>query len=98
MRENLLFHTATTATGKAFAMRGDTATVQATIVGSGAVSATVYIDVSNDGENWIALDTPISLSGTGSSTNGLAIGAHWEFVRARLTAVSGGRVTVVIGS
>ena len=75
-------------------------TFQATVVGTGAVTATVVIDVSNDGTNWVA--TPmgtITLSGTTSSSDGFTSSAPWKYVRARVTAISGtgATVTVVMG-
>lgn len=61
---------------------------QATVAGTGAVSATVLIQVSNDATNWITLAT-ITLSGTNSATDGVAMSAAWGFVRGNVTAISG---------
>lgn len=73
------------------------ATIQATVTGTGAVTATVVIDCSNDGVN--ACATPlgtISLSGTTSSSDGFTTDAPWKFIRARTTAISGTSATVVV--
>jgi hypothetical protein len=65
-------------------------TFQAYMTGSGAVSATVVVEVTNDraANQWLTLGT-ISLSGTTTATDGFASYASWLYVRARLTAVSG---------
>lgn len=63
--------------------------IQATVNGTGAVSATISIDVSN-GDGWWASDAAvITLSGTTSVTDGFEASAPWPLVRARLTAISG---------
>jgi len=72
--------------------KGDSsATFQATVNGSsGAVTATVDIEVSNNGVDWITMAT-ISLA-TGAPTpdsDGFASNASWLFVRANLTSISG---------
>ena len=72
-------------------------TVQAIVTGTGAVTATVVIDCSNDGVN--ACSTPlgtITLSGTTSSSDGFTTDAPWKFIRARTTAISGSGATVVV--
>lgn len=70
-------------------------TFQGTVVGTGAVTATIVIDCSNDGVNWCstALGT-ITLSGTTSSSDGFTTQAPWKFVRARVTAISGTGATI----
>ena len=70
-------------------------TFQATVTGTGAVSATVVIDVSNDATNVVG--TPmgtITLSGTTSSSDGFTSVAPWAYCRARVTAISGTGATV----
>lgn len=71
-------------------------TFQAIVTGtSGAVTATVVVDGSNDGVNWCS--TPIgtiTLSGTISASDGFTTVAPWKFVRARITAISGTNATV----
>jgi hypothetical protein len=61
---------------------------QAIVTGTGAVGATVLIEVSNDGTNWETVHT-ITLSGTTSDSDGVASEVPWAFVRARCTALSG---------
>ncbi len=75
------------------------ATFQATISGTGAVTATVLIQVSNDASNWITLGT-ITLSGTTSATDGFASSAPWAYVRSNCTAISGtsAALSVVMGA
>lgn len=80
------------------------ATFQASANGSaGAFSATIDIEVSNDGVN--ALDTPmgtITLSGTATTVNscGFASNASWLYVRGNVTAISGtgANVTLIMGA
>ena len=66
------------------------ATFQATVTGTGAVTATVLIEGSNDGVYWCS--TPlatITLSGTTSSSDGFTTQAPWKFIRANATSISG---------
>lgn len=74
---------------------GNHRTYQATVTGTGAVTATVLIEVSNDGTNWFTQAT-ISLSGTDSDTDGAALEANWPFVRANISAISGTGASVVV--
>jgi len=70
---------------------------QATVVGTGAVAATVVIEGSNDGTNWVATTLgTITLSGTTSATDGFTTDAPWMYVRARVTAISGTGATVTV--
>lgn len=73
-------------------------TFQAVVTGTGAVSATVLIQVSNDGTNWEELAT-IALAGTTSDSAGFASDAPWAYVRANVTTISGtdAAVTVKMG-
>ena len=74
------------------------ASFQGTVIGTGAVTATIVVDCSDhssdgtiDGTvywNATALGT-ITLSGTTSNADGFDTNATWKFVRARLTAISG---------
>ena len=73
------------------------ATYHATVSGTGAVSATINIEMSNDGVN--ALETAagtITLTGTTSSTDGFTTDAAWKYVRANVTAISGTGATVQV--
>lgn len=89
----LLTNRIATATGTTREAPGPGATVQATVTGTGAVSATVAIQVSNDGTAWLTLGT-LTLSGTTSATNGLALNAHWVYIRGVISAISGTSATV----
>lgn len=74
-------------------------TYQASVAGTGAVTATVIVEGSNDGVNFLTLAT-ITLSGTTSASDGFSSTANWPCVRARLTAISGtgAAVTVTMGA
>ena len=67
------------------------ATFQATVTGTGAVTATVDIEVSNAGVN--VVDTvagTITLSGTTTHSDGFTTQhSPWKFVRANVTAITG---------
>jgi hypothetical protein len=74
------------------------ATFQAVVVGAGAVSATVNIEYSNDGVNPCAtVGGTITLSGTTAIADGFTSDSPWKFVRANVTAISGGTVQVYMG-
>lgn len=66
---------------------------QATVSGTGAVSATVVIEASIDGGSWLTLST-ITLSGTTSASDGFVAAGGWPNVRARVSAISGTSATV----
>ena len=63
-------------------------TCQGIVAGTGAVSATILVQVSNDGTNWLDLMT-ITLSGTTSATDGETAEAPWAFIRGNVSAISG---------
>lgn len=90
---------ATTGTGTTREAPGPGATVQAVVTGTGTVSSTVVIQVSNNGTNWLDLGT-LTLSGTTAATQGLALNAHWVYIRGNITALSGtsAAVTVTMGT
>lgn len=75
-------------------------TYQASIAGTGAVTATVIIEGSNEGVsgNFMTIAT-FSLSGTTTDSLGFVSQAKWAFVRARMTAITGtgAAVTVTMG-
>lgn len=72
-------------------------TWQATVTGSGSVSATVLVQVSNDPTTlgWATLGT-ITLSGTTTATDGFASDTAWKYYRGNVTAVSGTSATVYL--
>lgn len=94
----LLNAVTTTATGANVRVFQVNRTFQATVSGTGAVTATVIVESSNDGANFLTLGT-ITISGTTSASDGFVSTATWEYVRARLTAISGtgAAVTVTMG-
>lgn len=94
-----LLGTGVTSTGAGVSVYKDSpySSFQATVTGTGTVTATIAIEVSNDGTNWCA--TPmgtITLSGTTSSTDGFTTQAPWKYVRANVTAISGTGATAQV--
>jgi len=70
---------------------------QATVVGTGAVSATVVIEVSIDGVGWLSdASSTLSLSGTTVGSAYLNSNGYWSFARARVTAISGTGASVSV--
>lgn len=88
-------------TGSAVEIKPRYRTVQAVVSGTGAVTATVRIQISMTGTDWIdATVAPhIALAGTTSATDGFLINAKWPYVRAIVDAISGtnAKVTVYVG-
>ena len=86
---------------------GDRTTFQGYVTGGG--SATVVVQGSDDANSYIALTTggytnnnwvtlgTITLS-AGTPSDGFAVQADWRAVRANVTAVSGGALTVKLAS
>lgn len=72
-------------------------TFQAVVTGTGAVTATVTIEYSNDGTNVCStVGGTISLSGTTTAADGFTSDAPWKYVRANVTAISGTDATVQV--
>jgi hypothetical protein len=75
-------------------------TFQAVVNGTGAIGATVVIQVSNDGVNAIStvLGT-ITLSGTTVVSDGFSSTSSWKYVRAVISAPSGtiSSISVLMG-
>lgn len=89
-------HTGTT-TGTAAAANTRGRTLQAVLTtSSGNGSATVVIEVSNDGSNFIAAGTITFASGTCPQADGFAIAAPWAFIRSRCSAISGTGASVAV--
>lgn len=67
---------------------------------SGAGAATVDIEVSNTGGDWLKAGTITLTLATSNSSDGLAIDAPWGLVRANLTSISGAgaQVSVSMGA
>lgn len=73
---------------------------QATVVGTGAVTATVIVEFSLDGIGWLSDTTStLSLSGTTAATLSFNSIGNWSLIRARCTAISGtgAALTVTLG-
>ena len=66
---------------RTFQARGETS--------SGAGAATILVQGSIDGVNWILLGTISLTLGTVTTSDGLATSAMWPFVRGNITAISG---------
>lgn len=89
--------TAAPTNGAAFKMEGYdiNRTFQATVAGTGAVTATVVFQVSNDQVGWLDdASSTVTLSGTTTASGGFTSNAAWAYVRARVTAISGTGATV----
>lgn len=70
-------------------------TFQVALSGTGAVTATVAIECSNDGINWETAIT-FSLSGTSSAHDGNYYVNSWTYTRANVTAISGTSAAVTV--
>ena len=90
---------AVTATGAGTANGGPCGanSFQAVVNGTGAVTATVAVEVSNDGTNWMSLGT-INLSGTTTANDVFAVGfgCLYNFSRGNVTAISGTGAAVTL--
>lgn len=89
----------TTGTSEIFQPWGTRRTIEVTVSGTGAVSTTVVVQISNDETNWITLTT-LAVSGTTTATDGAAMDAAWRYMRLNMTALSGtgAAVTAIVGS
>ncbi len=87
-----------TGVGRGYPMTAGAKTVQAYVVGTGAVSATVKIQVANISGPWEDLAT-ITLSGTTSDSDGFSWAVPWASARANCTAIGGtdAALTVAVG-
>ncbi|MEO8391216.1 hypothetical protein [Polaromonas sp.] len=63
--------------------------VQAVITGSGAVTATVTVQGSNDGVNWSTIGAALSLTGNDADTKTQAVDYPWAYIRAVSSALTG---------
>jgi len=96
---NMFAGAGTTTTGASNGIYKDSpkASFQAVVSGSGAVTATIDIQYSNDGANWCA--TPggtITLSGTDVDSDGFTSDSPWKFARANVTALTGTNAVVQV--
>ena len=67
---------------------GGRISVQVNLAGTGAISVTATIQVSNDNTNWIAAEA-LSLSGTNTATDGATLDAAWAYLRVTLSSITG---------
>lgn len=63
---------------------------------AGAGSATIVVQVSNDGSNWLTLGTITLTLATTVSGDGFASDAPWRHVRGNVTAISGTGASVTL--
>lgn len=68
--------------------------IQMTVEGEGSVSATAYVEVSNDRIKWFKVCLDMTVSGTASLEDALSdtwpeFSAAWAFMRAVVTDVQG---------
>lgn len=71
-------------------------TMTGALSGTGAVSATVSVEGSNDGTNWHTVGTALSLSGTNTAIgNKVLVQYSFKQYRANCTAISGTGATLV---
>lgn len=68
-----------------------TATIQAWITGTG--TATVLLQVSNNGSNWLDLAT-FSLDSAGTVSDGFVMEAPWLYTRGYVSTITGGSVSI----
>lgn len=64
---------------------------------TGACTATVNVEVSNDNVNFLTLGT-ITLNGTTTVQDGFASQAQWNYIRGNLTAISGVGAAVTLNA
>ena len=69
--------------------------VQMVIAGTGVVSVTATVQVSNNGTNWIDATT-ILLSGTTTDTDGATLASGWKYMRVTLSSIAGTSATVTV--
>lgn len=93
-------YTLLTATGTATGTEltcanNDRRTFQAVCTGTGAVTADVVLEGSNNKTDWITLST-ISLSGTAPQTGSFDHYSAWTYIRARTSNVTGTNASVTV--
>lgn len=90
-----LLDNVTTVSAGAVVLGGQIASfsAQASVAGTGAVSATVVIEGSNNAADWVPIAT-LNMSGTTRATDGGVAQTLWAQIRARVTAISGTSASV----
>lgn len=84
-----------TGPGASFPVETKGATFQVTAVGTGTVTCSVDIEVSNNNTNWLKLAT-VALNGATPKSDGFATLAPWGFVRANPTSITAGSPTITV--
>lgn len=85
--------TTTNQASKTYNVWGTQISVQAKVVGTGAVTADVAVQVSNNGTDWITATT-IALTATTSDVDGAALNAAWAYYRLNATNITGTDATL----
>lgn len=79
-----------TGAGSTFPLPSGRVTLQANgSVSASTGSASIAVQVSNDGANWLTLGTITLSLTTSESSDGFASDAPWAFVRGNVTSISG---------
>lgn len=99
-----LLETKAPATGRPVITDAATRVVQMTVEGVGEVSATAYVEVSNDRIKWFKACLDMTVSGVAAvdtplSDNWPEFSAAWAYMRATVTDVQGqdAKVTLTLG-
>lgn len=100
MRTFLLEATAP-AVGRPVPTDSATRLVQMTVEGNGNVSATAYVEVSNDRIKWFKVCLDMTVSGVASAADAVSdtwpeFDAAWAFMRATVTDVQGENAKVTL--
>lgn len=95
LKARLLAARTTTGAGDTCEIDAGPKTIQGVVNGTGAVTATVEIDGSNNGTNWDLLGT-LSLSGTTTASDSFSSMDRYRFLRADITAISGTGAAVTV--
>lgn len=85
-------NTTTTGTPGAVELKGESPPMSVQAIGSttaGAGAATINVDVSNDGVNFINAGTITLTLGTTVTSDGFTIASNWKFARAYVVSISG---------
>lgn len=90
---NILLNATAPGAGASKPLNAKDLTFFGVVAGTGALTGTVLIQVSNDNVNWLTLGT-INLSGTTVAQDGFASSANWTFFRANVTAITGTGATI----
>ena len=79
----------TTGVTSGFMLTQPNNSVQCVVVGTGAVTASIDVEVSNNGVHFFKHGATQSLSGTTSASSILPLTGFFRFVRINVTAISG---------